>query len=309
MNILVTGGAGFIGSHIVDGLIGAGHRVIVLDNLSSGNPRNISQQATFVEGDICSADTVAAIFRDHAIDVVNHHAAQIDVRKSVTAPVHDAEINILGSLNLLEAARQHGVKRFVFASTGGAIYGEQQYFPADEKHPQQPISPYGITKRSVELYLEYYRAVHGLAYTIFRYTNVYGPRQDPKGDAGVVAIFANAMLDGAPTTIFGTGSQTRDYVYVGDIVRAHLLLLDRAVGSEVYNVATGMETSVNDLHIVLSSLITGGKAAPVYAEARKGELDRSSCTSAKIEAAFGWQPSVELRDGLAKTAAYFKEHR
>ena len=309
MNILVTGGAGFIGSHIVDGLVGAGHTVIVLDNLSSGNRQNISQQATFVEGDIRNADTVAAIFRDHAIDVVNHHAAQIDVRKSVTAPVTDAEINILGSLNLLEAAIKHKVKRFVFASTGGAIYGEQQYFPADEKHPQQPMSPYGVTKRSVELYLEYYRAVHGLAYTVLRYTNVYGPRQDPQGDAGVVSIFANAMLAGSPTTIFGTGSQTRDYVYVGDIVRAHLLLLDRAVGSEVYNVSTGIETSVNDLHTILSSLITGGKAQPRYADARKGELERSSCTNAKIEAAFGWQPTVELRDGLSNTAAYFKEHR
>jgi UDP-glucose 4-epimerase len=307
LNILVTGGAGFIASQIVDGLIESGHKVIVLDNLSSGSRKNVSAKATFIEGDIRNAETISSIFTDYPIDIVNHHAAQIDVRKSVNDPIADAEINILGSLHLLEAAKTHGVKRFVFASTGGAIYGEQHYFPADETHPQQPISPYGITKRSVELYLEYYRIVHGLAYTVFRYTNVYGPRQDPKGEAGVVSIFANAMLDNKPSTIYGTGDQTRDYVFVGDVVRAHLLLLERSSGSAIYNVSTGQETSVNELHALLSTLITDGKAKPVYANARKGELDRSSCSNAKIFQDLGWQPQMQLREGLARTIAYFKE--
>jgi UDP-glucose 4-epimerase len=281
--------------------------VIVLDNLSSGSRKNVAPKATFIEGDIRDAGVVSSIFNTHSIDIVNHHAAQIDVRKSVTDPMLDAGINILGSLNLLEAAKTYGVKRFVFASTGGAIYGEQKYFPADEEHPQQPISPYGITKRTVELYLEYYRVVHGLAYTVFRYTNVYGPRQDPKGEAGVVAIFANAMLADKPTTIFGTGDQTRDYVFVGDVVRAHVMLLDKASGSSTYNVSTGQETSVNALHSILSDHITGGKAKPHYAEARKGELERSSCTYAKIFQELGWEPNVVLRDGLLQTVAYFKE--
>jgi len=307
LNILVTGGAGFIGSQIVDGLIESGHKVIVLDNLSSGSRKNVSPKATFIEGDIRHAETISSIFAAYPIDIVNHHAAQIDVRKSVSDPIADAEINIIGSLHLLEAAKTHGVKRFVFASTGGAIYGEQKYFPADEEHPQQPISPYGITKRSVELYLEYFRIVHKLAYTVFRYTNVYGPRQDPKGEAGVVSIFANAMLEHKAATIFGTGEQTRDYVFVGDVVRAHLLLLDKASGSAIYNVSTGQETSVNELHTILSALITDGKASPLYANARKGELDRSSCSNSKIFQDLGWQPQVQLREGLTRTVAYFSE--
>jgi UDP-glucose 4-epimerase len=307
LNILVTGGAGFIGSHVVDGLLNAGHRVIVLDDLSSGRRENLSPRATLIEGDIGDRELIHSVFGEHSIDIVNHHAAQIDVRKSVADPMMDARINILGSLTLLEAAREHKVKRFIFASTGGAIYGEQKYFPADEEHPQQPISPYGITKRAVELYLEYYRAVHGLPYTVFRYANVYGPRQDPKGDAGVVAIFTNAMMSDKGATIFGTGEQTRDYVFVGDVVRAHVLLLDRGtVGSAIYNVSTGIETSVNELHRVLSDVITGGQATPIYADARKGELDRSSCSSAKITQALGWKPEVQLADGLKRTVDYFR---
>lgn len=309
MTILVTGGAGFIGSHITDGLLDTGHKVIVIDNLSSGRRDNISPRATFIEGDIRDGDTITSVFHTHQIDVINHHAAQIDVRKSVSDPQEDASINILGSLNLLEAARANGVRHFVFASTGGAIYGEQRYFPADEEHPQQPISPYGITKRAVELYLEYYRAVHGLNYTVFRYSNVYGPRQDPHGEAGVVSIFANAMLAAKPTTIFGTGSQTRDYVNVSDVVRAHTLLIESSMqDSAIFNVSTGIETSVSELHNMLSALTTSGKATPQFASARKGELERSSCSNMKISKALGWAPQVGLKDGLAQTVEYFKSH-
>lgn len=307
LTILVTGGAGFIGSHIADALIGAGHRVVALDDLSSGKRENVPAPATFIEGDIRDRNLIKRIFREHSIDIVNHHAAQIDVRKSVTDPSFDAEVNILGSLNLLEASRTHGIKRFIFSSTGGAIYGEQQYYPADEEHPQQPISPYGIAKRAVELYLDYYQSVHGLQYTAFRYTNVYGPRQDPHGEAGVVAIFANAMLAGRPATIFGDGMQTRDYIYVGDIVRAHLQLLEKGSGAAIYNISTGIETSVNRLHQILSGLITDGESKPTYAEARKGELERSVCSYDKINAALGWKPEIALADGLKLTIDYFRE--
>ena len=307
LNILITGGAGFIGSHITDAHIARGHTVFVLDNLSSGKIENLNPKTHFVEGDIRDKTLIDRLFKEHQFDIVNQHAAQMDVRKSVLDPVFDAETNIIGTINLLEASREHSVKRFIFASTGGAIYGEQDYFPADENHPTRPESPYGIAKRSVELYLHYYLSVHGLAHTIFRYANVYGPRQDPHGEAGVVAIFTNALLDAKQCTIFGDGKQTRDYVFVGDVVRAHILALEKNSGSETFNISTGIETDVNKLFSMLSDIITDGKAQVSYSEERKGEQKRSVCSFDKATKFLGWKPEMRLEDGLKQTVEYFKK--
>ena len=307
MKILITGGAGFIGSHIADALITDGHSVVVLDNLSSGRFENLNPKAHFIQGDIRDKVLIDHLFKEHQFDIVNHHAAQMDVRKSVTDPVFDAETNIIGTINLLEASREHSIKRFIFASTGGAIYGEQDYFPADENHPTRPESPYGIAKRSVELYLHYYLSVHGLAHTIFRYANVYGPRQDPHGEAGVVSIFTNALLAEKQCTIFGDGKQTRDYVYVGDVVRAHILALEKNIGSETFNISTGIETDVNQLFSMISGIITDGNATASYSESRKGEQKRSVCSAEKAEKFLGWKPGTGLEDGLKRTVGYFKK--
>ncbi len=307
LNILITGGAGFIGSHISDALIVSGHSVVVLDNVSSGRFENLNPKAHFVEGDIRDKALIDRLFKEHQFDIVNHHAAQMDVRKSVADPIFDAETNIIGTINLLEASRQYFVKRFIFASTGGAIYGEQDYFPADENHPTRPESPYGIAKRSVELYLHYYLTAHGLSNTVFRYANVYGPRQDPHGEAGVVSIFTNSLLAGKQSVIFGDGKQTRDYIYVGDVVRAHLLALEKNLDSETFNISTGIETDVNQLFSMLSGIITDGKAKASYSEARKGEQKRSVCSAEKAEKNLGWKPEVNLEDGLKQTVEYFKK--
>ncbi len=309
MKILITGGAGFIASHIADALIAEGHSVVVLDNLSSGRIENLNAGAYFVEGDIRDRTLVNRLFKEHRFDIVNHHAAQMDVRKSVADPIFDAEVNILGTINLLEASREHGVRRFILASTGGAIYGEQDYFPADENHPTRPESPYGVAKRSIELYLHYYKAVNGIEHTIFRYANVYGPRQDPHGEAGVVSIFSNALLESRQCTIFGDGSQTRDYVFVGDVVHAHLLALEKTTGSETFNISTGIETNVNRLFSMLSKILTNGSAKAHYSENRKGEQKRSVCSFAKAERSLGWKPEVSLEDGLNRTVQYFKNAR
>ena len=225
MRILVTGGAGFIGSHIVDTYLQAGHEVWVLDDLSRGKREQVNPHAPFVRMDLRSPG-LKDLLAEGNFDCINHHAAQIDVRVSVADPTRDAMINIVGTLNLLEAARAHGVPRFIFASTGGAIYGEQRHFPATEHHPTSPLSPYGVAKLAVEHYLEYYRQVHGLRYVVLRYANVYGPRQDPEGEAGVVAIFCGRVLRKQRLIIYGDGEQTRDYVFVGDVARANLLVLN-----------------------------------------------------------------------------------
>jgi UDP-glucose 4-epimerase len=306
LNILLTGGAGFIGSHIADALIARGHDVFILDNLSTGKKENLNPNAVFIEGNIRDADLVGYIFSKYSFDVVNHHAAQIDVRKSVADPANDASINIIGSLNLLEASRRHNIKRFVFASTGGAIYGEQDYFPADELHPLRPESPYGVTKRAIELYLHYYEKVHGLKYTIFRYANVYGPRQDPFGDAGVVAIFCNALLSNKQAYIYGDGKQTRDYVFVGDLVRAHLLALEKETGCDIYNIGTAIETDVNTLFLHLSELSGNAANIPDYAPPRPGEQKRSVCSYQKIKHELGWEPKTLLREGLQQTLDFFR---
>ncbi len=307
MNVLVTGGAGFIGSHIVDAFASRGDHVTILDNLSTGSTDNVNPKAEFVRGDITDAELVHRLFRERRFDIVNHHAAQLDVRKSVADPVFDCQQNIIGSLNLLEAAKEIGtVKRFMLASTGGAIYGEQDYFPADEKHPTRPISPYGVAKRSIELYLHYYEQVHGIPYVAFRYTNVYGPRQSPHGEAGVVAIFTERLLDGTDCTINGDGTQTRDYVYVGDVVRAHMLALDKLSGSDIFNISTGTETDVNEIFQVLSELTTNGEAEAKHGPAKAGEQQRSVCSYAYAEQKLGWQPQMTLIEGLRETVDYFQ---
>lgn len=303
MKILVTGGAGFIASHIVDAFINEGHSVVVLDDLSSGFEKNINSKAKFIKANICDK-AVEKLFESEKFDVVNHHAAQMDVRRSVADPAFDANTNIIGTINLLQNSIKFGVKKFMFASTGGAIYGEQDYFPADEKHNTQPKSPYGISKLAVEKYLYFYHSEYKLNYTILRYANIYGPRQNPFGEAGVVAIFSTRLLKGEQPIINGHGKQTRDYVFVGDVVKANLITLDDEM-SDIYNVGTGIETDVNELFAMLNK-ITGANKEEKHGPAAAGEQLRSVITSDKMMKKFGWKPSTKFEDGLVKTVEFFK---
>jgi UDP-glucose 4-epimerase len=305
MKILVTGGAGFIGSHVVDAFLGLGHRVYVLDNLSTGREENINPRASFIRGDIRDAKLVQKLLGEERFDVLCHHAAQMDVRRSVEDPVDDASINILGALTLMEAGRISGTRRVLFASSGGAIYGEQDYFPADEKHPTRPISPYGVAKLATEQYLFYYQAVYGISSVSLRYANVYGPRQNPEGEAGVVAIFANKMLRGEQPMINGPGTQTRDYVFVADVVRANVLALQFS-GSGIFNVGTGVETDVNTLFHYLRQH-TGSSCAEKHGEAKKGEQLRSVLDKRKIVNELRWKVGVPIEEGLLRTVEHFRE--
>jgi UDP-glucose 4-epimerase len=303
LNILITGAAGFIGSHIADAYIAEGHHVVIVDNLSGGVRENINPKATFYEVDVRS-ENIEEIFRQEHIDVVNHLAAQMDVRRSVADPQFDASVNVLGVLNVLENARKYGVKKIIFSSTGGAIYGEQDYFPADEEHPLRPLSPYGITKLTTEKYLFFYKAVYGIDHVILRYANVYGPRQNPHGEAGVVAIFCNKLLKGEQPIINGDGKQTRDYVFVGDVVLANVLALKHN-GTNIFNVGTGIETDVNILFCALRDHLNPS-CPEQHAPAKAGEQRRSVISAEKIQRALGWKPTVLLQDGLKQTAEYFK---
>ncbi len=303
MKILVSGGAGFIASHIVDAFIDEGHSVVVLDDLSSGFEKNINQKAKFIKANICDK-TIEKLFESEKFDVVNHHAAQMDVRRSVADPAFDATTNILGTINLLQNSIKYSVKKFMFASTGGAIYGEQDYFPADEKHNTQPKSPYGISKLAVEKYLYFYHSEYNLNYTILRYANIYGPRQNPFGEAGVVAIFSTKLLKGEQPIINGHGKQTRDYVYVGDVVKANLLTMNDK-SSDIYNVGTGIETDVNELFAILNN-ITNANKEKKHGPAAAGEQLRSVITSDKLFNKFGWKPATRFEDGLAETVRFFK---
>ena len=300
---LVTGGAGFIASHVVDLLIDNGLQVSVVDNLSTGKRKNLNPEATFYECDIRD-DGVTNIIKEINPDVMIHHAAQVSVRVSVNDPGNDAAINILGSLNLLEASAKSGVKKFIFASTGGAIYGEQDYFPADEAHPVRPISPYGIAKLSVEKYLFYYKVVHGLDYVSLRYANVYGPRQDPHGEAGVVSIFSQKMLAKEQPVINGDGKQTRDFVYVKDVAEANLNALKGDVSGEI-NIATGLETTVNELFRVTNNIV-GGEIKEVHGPSMKGEQLRSVLNWDHAKKSLNWEPRINLEDGLRETVNYFR---
>ncbi len=304
MKILITGGAGFIASHIADAFIENGHAVFVLDNLSSGFEKNINSKATFVKADIRDK-SLSELFEMEKFDVVNHHAAQMDVRRSVADPEFDANTNIIGTINLLQNAVKYNVKKFMFASTGGAVYGEQEYFPADENHPTSPLSPYGISKLSVEKYLFFYRAQYNLNYTILRYANIYGPRQNPHGEAGVVAIFSKKLFNGEQPVINGDGKQTRDYTFVKDVVKANLLTLTDEK-SDIYNVGTGIETDVNVLFNKMNDIIGKGQVEK-HGPSMPGEQLRSVITSGKLNQKFGWSPSTLLDEGLKTTVEYFKE--
>ncbi len=303
MKILVTGGAGFIASQIADAFIEEGHQVVILDDLSTGYEKNINPKAKFVKANICDK-SLDKLFESEKFDVVNHHAAQMDVRRSVKDPEFDATTNILGTINLLQNCVKYKVKKFMFASTGGAVYGEQDYFPADEKHNQQPKSPYGISKLAVEKYLYFYNSEHNLNYTILRYANIYGPRQNPFGEAGVVAIFSTKLLKGEQPVINGHGKQTRDYVFVGDVVKANLLGLNDEV-SDIYNIGTGIETDVNQLFHYINDITKANKEEK-HGPTAAGEQLRSVITSDKLFNKFGWRPSTKLEDGLKATVEFFK---
>jgi UDP-glucose 4-epimerase len=305
LKILVTGGAGFIASQIADAFIEEGHQVVILDDLSTGYEKNINPKAKFVKANICDKN-LDKLFESEKFDVVNHHAAQMDVRRSVKDPEFDATTNILGTINLLQNCVKFGVKKFMFASTGGAVYGEQDYFPADEKHNLQPKSPYGISKLAVEKYLYFYNSEHKLNYTILRYANIYGPRQNPFGEAGVVAIFSTRLLKGEQPIINGHGKQTRDYVFVGDVVRANLLgLTDEA--PDIYNIGTGIETDVNQLFQYINDIASANKEEK-HGPTAAGEQLRSVITSDKLFNKFGWRPSTKLEDGLKTTVEFFKNN-
>lgn len=303
MKILVSGGAGFIGSHLVDALVGLGHHVAVLDNLSSGLHQNINPGAKLYQISIRDPE-LAAVFEQEKPQLVYHHAAQISVRKSADNPILDAEENILGSLNVITNCYRSGVNKIIYASTGGAIYGETEYLPADERHRINPISQYGVSKHAVEHYLYLYGAIYGLEYVILRYSNVYGPRQNPYGEAGVVAIFAIQMLNGERPTIFGLGDKTRDYVYVSDVIQANILALERGKNA-IYNIGTGIETSDQQIFDTIAEVL-GYKGDPIYAPYRKGEIYRICLDRRKAQEDLGWSPRVSLKEGIAETAEYYR---
>jgi UDP-glucose 4-epimerase len=302
MRVLLTGGAGFIGSHVADHLLRRGHEVAIVDDLSSGKRENISEGARFYEMDIRSGCDRA--FEEFEPEALSHQAAQMDVRRSVREPAFDADVNVLGTIGLLENCVRYGVGKVVFASTGGAIYGEQHEFPAPEDHPQYPVSPYGVSKLAGERYLNYYRAQYGLPYVVLRYANVYGPRQDPHGEAGVVAIFCGNLAAGRPSTINGTGEQTRDYVYVEDVAHANVLALEGEAPSGAYNIGTGSETSVNQLYELLLE-ISGKDLPPEHGPAKPGEQLRSSVDPTLAGHVLDWRLGVGLADGLRETLRFF----
>ena len=302
MRVLLTGGAGFIGSHVADLLLRRGHQLAVVDDLSSGKRKNIPMGARFYEADIRSG--CAEVFEDFKPEALCHQAAQMDVRRSVREPDFDADVNVVGTIRLLQNSVEHAVKKIVFASTGGAVYGEQERFPAPEDHPQYPVSPYGVSKLAAERYMHYYRMQYGLTYVALRYANVYGPRQDPHGEAGVVAIFCGNLAAGKTSTINGSGEQTRDYVYVEDVARANVLALENKIPSGAYNIGTGVETSVNELYEILLE-VSGKDLPPQHGPAKSGEQLRSSVDTSLADRVLGWRPEVGLPAGLKETFRFF----
>lgn len=301
--VLVTGGAGFIGSHLVDRLVREGNQVIVVDNLSTGKRKNVNKNATFYKMDIQSK-RIERVFRNERPLIVVHLAAQMNVRHSTEDPGFDAQVNILGTINVLEHAVKHGVRKVTFASSGGAIYGEQEIFPASESHRTDPLSPYGISKLAGEKYLAYYDSATGLRYVALRFANVYGPRQDSEGEAGVVAIFSKLMLNGGQPIINGTGKQTRDFVYVDDVVEAIMVTLEEDIQG-IFNVGTGHETTVNECYGIIKEL-TKSQCKDLYGAAKKGEQFRSVLDVTKIREKFGWDPQVTIQEGLQRTVEFFR---
>ena len=304
MKVLVTGGAGFIGSHVCDEFLRRGHEVIALDNLSSGRKENLDPRVKLAELDIRSPEA-ARLIESERPEVLCHLAAQMDVRRSVDDPRFDADVNISGMLNLLEASRRSGVKKVIFSSTGGAIYGEQDVFPADENHAKRPVSPYGVSKAAGELYLGYYMAQYGLKYVALRYANVYGPRQNPHGEAGVVAIFSQRAIAGRDCTIFGDGGQTRDFVFGPDVARANGLAFEKDFVGAV-NIGTGIETDINQLYALIAQA-AGSNGAAIHAPGKPGEQRRSCIDPSMARRVLGWEPTVALKDGLRRTVDYFRQ--
>lgn len=304
MKCLVTGGAGFIGSHSVDTLFEAGHEVVVVDDLSTGKRANLNPRARFYELDIRSPE-LPAVFASEKPHIVSHQAAQMDVRRAVREPAFDASVNVIGALNVLESARHSGVKKILFASTGGAVYGEPQHVPVDETHPIAPMSPYGLTKFTFEQYLGLYRRLYGMAYVALRYPNVYGPRQDPHGEAGVVAIFTRQMLAGEQPTIFGDGAKSRDYVHVADVAAATRLLVAAGDEASVFNLGFGLEVSDRMIFDAVRDAL-GLKLEPRFGQVRPGEVSRIALDATRIRSARGWQPTLDYRQGIARTVEWYK---
>jgi UDP-glucose 4-epimerase len=304
MKIMVTGGAGFIGSHVTDMLIEVGHQVVVVDDLSTGRRSNLNPQAAFYEVDIRSSE-MERVFAQEKPEVICHHAAQMDVRRSMDDPLFDADVNIIGSIKLAQLAIRYGTRKFIHISSGGAVYGEPEYLPCDEDHPIRPLCHYGASKYTFELYLHVFSANYNLDYSVIRYPNVYGPRQDPHGEAGVVAIFTGRMLRGDQVTINGTGEQVRDYVYVTDCARSNMMLLEQG-SRHVYNLGSGIGTTVNEIFHQLKHM-TGYTKPAVYGPAKVGETSKIFLNAGRAERELGWRPNVPLEDGLKRTVDYFKE--
>lgn len=303
MRVLVTGGAGFIGSHLVDRFVEENHEVSVVDDLSTGKRKRVNPKARFYKADILSTK-LERVFKKERPEIISHHAAQINVRRSVKDPLFDAQVNILGLLNVLQLSVKYGVRRVLFASSGGAVYGEQQTFPATEEHAAHPLNPYGVSKLAGEHFLYYFRQSSGLATACLRYSNVYGPRQDPFGEAGVVAVFTQKLLRGEPPLINGTGRQTRDFIFVEDVVDANMAVLHG--GQEgVFNVGTGRETSVNELCALLKQVV-GAEVREQHGPEVSGEVARSCLDASRLRKATDWAPKVTLEEGLQRTAGYFK---
>lgn len=304
MKVMVTGGAGFIGSHVVDQLVSAGHDMVVVDDLSTGRLSNLNPKAKFYQVDIRS-DALRVVIEKERPEVISHHAAQMDVRRSVADPIFDADVNILGSLKLAQLAVEFGVRKVIHISSGGAVYGEPVYLPCDEDHPVRPLCPYGASKYTFELYLYMFKELYNLDYSVIRYPNVYGPRQDPAGEAGVVAIFIGRMLKNKPVTINGSGDQVRDFVYVGDCARANLMALESGSG-RTYNLGFGIGTTVNQIFDHLKA-ITGFAQEAAHGPAKPGETFRIYLDASRVKNELGWEPTVDLEQGLRKTVEYFQE--
>lgn len=304
MKICLTGGAGFIGSNIADAYIAAGHDVLILDDLSTGNARNIPGKARFIQADILQYDLVS-LLRDEQVDVLNHHAAQISVVASVANPLNDAQINVMGSLFLFDAAIKAGVKHVIFASTGGAMYGSHAPVPTSEVSPPEPVSPYAISKLAAEHYLRHYSAQHGLKTTVLRYSNVYGPRQNPHGEAGIVAIFIMKLLKGELPEIYGDGENVRDYIYISDVVVANLMILERGL-TGTYNCSTGMGTTVNALTSLITAELKTSVTIP-HGPSKDGELRTSVCSPNLLCRLLDWYPKTTLEDGIAQTVSWFRQ--
>lgn len=303
MKVLVTGGAGFIASHIVDAYVALGHEVTIVDDLSSGQLENVNAKAELLVADLRDPATIAKL-RGRAFDLVNHHAAQIDVRVSVADPAADAELNVVAALRLFQAMIDDGVKKIIFASSGGAAYGEPQSVPQNEQHPVLPLSPYGCAKLAIDQYLHFFRHVYGIRAISLRYANVYGPRQRKDGEAGVVAIFAGALLDGQQARINGTGDQTRDYVFVDDVVRANMAASTLETDG-IYNVGTGVETNVNEVYEAIRQLL-GSDAKAQHAPAKAGEQIRSVLDGSKLRKLAGLPEPVSLQEGLRRTMEWLR---